>query len=575
MFCIQAAGAQVAERGNTCNRAMADTNMNAHTPKLIWLGVGLGAAFWLAESLVHTFVFDRGSLDVTLLGEHDPNELWMRLVIAILFVAFGWIAERSLRAERHLKDHAERLNRLLRFVGQVKQKLPHPGEDRDIPALGDRLPRARAAAAAVAGEIAASARDEADDIRELAVSEDDIGKLTRILQDLSRVLDEQFKELHALLHLTREINMGLLLDEILEKTYDTLQSMLPYDRLGVALLENDGEVVRARWARANYPELMLRTGYAASIRGSSLQRIIASGEPRIINDLARYLERHPLSESSSLIVAEGIRSSLTCPLISMGKPVGFMFFSSLTVNSYKNVHVDVFKLIAGHLSVIVEKSNLYQQILREKENSERLLLNVMPARIAARLRAGATSVAEFLPEINILFVDIVTFTGFASRYPPERVLHLLENVFGPLDRLCDLYGVEKIKTSGDEYLVISGSSGSDKGKQLRNLAEFALEALRSVEGMRYPDGELVRIRLGMNTGPAVAGVIGQTKFAYDIWGDAVNIASRMESSGEVGRIHVTEESHAKLQEDFLFEERGLIDVKGKGLMKTYFLRSKK
>jgi adenylate cyclase len=549
--------------------------MKARTPNLIWLGAGMAAAFWVVESLLHTFVFDSGSLDVTLLGENDPNELWMRLLLVIAFVAFGWVAEKSLRAERRLKDDSDRVNRLLRFVGDVKLKFPHFGEEVSAPALADRWPQLSVVAGSAAGAVAADARDDAKGIGELAGAEDDIGRLTRILQDLSKVLDERFQELHALLQLTHEINMGLLLDEVLETAYDTLQSVLPYNRLSVALLERDGQVLRARWARADYPELMLRTGYAEVIRGSSLQDIMASGEPRIINDLAGYLEQHPLSYSTGLMVAEGIRSNLTCPLVSMGKPIGFMFFSSRTANSYKNVHVDVFRLIAGHLSVMVEKSNLYQQILREKEKSEHLLLNVMPARIAARLRSGAKSVAENLPEIHILFVDIVAFTGFASRYSPERVVHLLENIFVPLDRLCSLYGVEKIKTSGDQYLVMSGQAGPDDGKPLRNLAEFALEALRSVEGMRYPDGELVRIRLGMHTGPAVAGVIGQTKFAYDIWGDAVNVASRMESGGEAGRIHVTEEIRSRLQEEYVFEERDTIEVKGKGLMKTYFLKAKK
>lgn len=549
--------------------------MKLRTPNLVWLGAGLGAVFWLAESLLHTFVFNSGPLSVTLLAERDPNELWMRLLIAVSLVAFGWIAERSVRAERHLKDDAERLNRLLRFVGQVKQKLPHPGEGHVPVPPGDRVPDAEVATDSDLAGNAANASADAARIGELAVSEDDIGKLTRILQELSRVLDERFKELHALLQLTHEINMGLLLDDVLEKTYDTLQLLLPYNRLGVALLEDDGRVARARWARADYPELVLCTGYARAIRGSSLQGIITSGEPRIINDLVRYLELHPSSEATGLMVDEGIRSSLTCPLIAMGKPIGFMFFSSRSANTYNNVHIDVFKLIAGHLSVMVEKSHLYQQILVEKEKSEHLLLNVMPARIAARLRSGAKSVAENLPEINILFVDIVAFTAFASRYPPERVVHLLENVFVPLDRLCDLYGVEKIKTSGDEYMVMSNSSESGDSRQLQNLAAFALEALRSVEGMRYPDGELVRIRMGMHTGPAVAGVIGQTKFAYDIWGDTVNIASRMESGGEIGCIHVTEEIHAKLQGEFLFEERGTVDVKGKGPMKTYFLKARK
>ena len=539
----------------------------------MWLGIALSVAYWVTESLLHTFVFNDGPLHVTLLAEEDPNELWMRVLIAVLFVAFGWTAEKARQAERHLKDDAQRLSHVLSFVDKVKQRFPQPGQGRGFPQQQERMVGTQALASGTAS-CTANARAATDGIQELAVSADEFGKLARILQDLSRVLDDRFDELHALLQMTHEINMGLLLEEVLEKAYQTLQSVLPYNRLSVALLENDGQVARARWAKADYPDLILRAGHAAAIQGSSLQGIIESGEPRIINDLVQYFKLHPKSDSTHLMVAEGIRSSLTCPLVSMGKPIGFMFFSSLSADTYRNVHVDVFKLIAGHLAVMVEKSNLYQQILAEKEKSERLLLNVMPARIAARLRSGAKSVAENLPEINILFVDVVAFTRFASRYPPERVVHLLENVFAPFDRLCVLHGVEKIKTSGDQYLVMSGHPGSGNGGALGNLTEFALEALGSVRGMKYPDGSPVEIRLGMHTGPAVAGVIGQTKFAYDIWGDAVNVASRMESSGAPGRIHVTEEIHTRLRNQFLFEERGIIDVKGIGLMQTYFLVGK-
>ena len=550
----------------------AKMTRKARTPNLVWLGAALAVTYWLVESALHTFVFNEGSLNVTLLGEDDPNELWMRLLIAALFVAFGWVGERTRRAERHVKDDAERLIHVSRFVDNVKKKFPSPGQGQGFSADGDRMTAAAAASGAAQG--AEDASDAPVEMRELAISADDLGRLARNLQDLSRVLDERFEELHALLQLTNEINMGLLLEEVLEKAYQTLQSVLPYNRLSVALLENNGQVLRARWAKADYPDLILRCGHAAAIRGSSLQGIMASGEPRIINDLAEYFRLHPSSDSTHLMVAEGIRSSLTCPLISMGKPIGFMFFSSRAADSYKNVHIDVFKLIAGHLSVMVEKSNLYQQILMEKEKSERLLLNVMPARIAARLRSGAKSVAEDLPEINILFVDIVAFTRFAGRNPPERVVHLLENVFAPFDRLCVLHGVEKIKTTGDQYMVMSGHPDSSHGSGAGRLAEFALEALDSVGGMRYPDGTFVEVRLGMHAGPAVAGVIGQAKFAYDVWGDAVNVASRMESSGVAGRIHVTEEIRTRLQGEFLFEDRGVIDVKGMGLMKTYFLIAK-
>lgn len=532
--------------------------MKSQSPNLVWIGLGVGVFYWLTESLLHAYVFDNLPLSVTLAGEDDPNELWMRLLISVLFVAFGWIANRSVTAERHRKDDAQRLNRLVRFLDRYKQSLQHP-----------------AAAPALPGTLPADGNGGPAGVDDLAHDDDDIGRLTRFLTELSQFVDVRFKELYALLQLTRDINMGLLLDEVLEKAYAMLQPILPYDRLSVALIDDDGLVVRARWAKSNQPEILLPRGYRGWLRNSSLKDIISTGAPRIINDLPAYLKAHPGSDATRLMVAEGIRSSLTCPLISMGKPIGFMFFSSRSVDTYKHVHVEIFKLIAGHLSIVVEKSDLYQRVLLEKEKSERLLLNIMPARIAARLGAGEKPVAENLPEVDILFADIVEFTEFAGRYPPEHVLDLLQNLFVPLDRLCKVYGVEKVKTIGDEYMAMSSSLTSADDTHLRNLAQFALEALRLMEGMRYPDARPVRIRMGMHTGTAVAGVIGQEKFAYDIWGDAVNVASRMQILSEAGRILVTQDVYTRLRQEFRFEQRGVIEVKGKGPMMTYFLTAKK
>lgn len=537
-------------------------------PNMVWLGVVMAAGYWLIESTMHTFVFDEGPLAQTLMADYNLKEVWSRLVISVLFIAFGWIAEKLLRAERHLKENAQRLSRLLRFVENIKLGAHIPTNEHRFPRIPAQTP---STVSSVPGSNPGSQTDYPDDIGELVFSNDDIGELTRFLQQISEFLALRFREPFALLQLTRDINMGLLLDDILERAYERLQSVLPYNRLCLAVLEENDTVARVRWVRADYPDLMLRTGYSASMQGSSLQKIIFSGEPRIINDLAAYLEAHPNSDSTRLMVAEGGRSSLTCPLLSLGRPIGFMFFSSQSVDTYKNAHSVIFKLIAGHLSVVVEKSDLYQRILKEKENSESLLLNVMPERIASRLSAGEKQVSEYLPEINVFFADIVDFTEFASRFSPEKVLNVLQNLFVPLDRLCDLHGVEKIKTIGDEYMAITRPLSTNDDKHLRNLAEFALDALKLVAGMRYPDGELLKIRIGMHTGPGVAGVIGQRKFAYDMWGDTVNIAHRMESTGEVGRIQVSQEIYARLRENFFFEERGEVEIKGIGRMKTYFL----
>jgi adenylate cyclase len=168
----------------------------------------------------------------------------------------------------------------------------------------------------------------------------------------------------------------------------------------------------------------------------------------------------------------------------------------------------------------------------------------------------------------------VAFTEFASRFPPETVVDFLQNIFVRMDQLCDKFGVEKIKTIGDEYMVISGLNDLPSDKPTQNLAEFALAVIELAAELKYPDGRPVQIRIGMHSGSAVAGVIGQKKFAYDIWGDAVNIASRMESNSEAGRIHVTQEIYSRLSSTFLFEERGASEIKGKGQMTTYFLTAK-
>jgi len=198
---------------------------------------------------------------------------------------------------------------------------------------------------------------------QIAPTEDEIGELGIALLELGETLETKFAEVNKLYHITEQINAGLLLDEVLDHVYNSFRPVIPYDRIGFSLLEDENKVVRARWARSEASEIKLKGGYSAPLEGSSLQRIIETGHPRILNDLESYLRDHPSSESTQLIVAEGMRSSLTCPLISLNKPIGFMFFSSAQPNTYRDVHREIFLQIAGQLSMVVEKSRLYEQLL--------------------------------------------------------------------------------------------------------------------------------------------------------------------------------------------------------------------
>ncbi len=210
---------------------------------------------------------------------------------------------------------------------------------------------------------------------------------------------------------------------------------------------------------------------------------------------------------------------------------------------------------------------------RERERSERLLLNVLPPSIAERLKANDAAIADGFSEVSVLFADIVGFTGMSERIPPTELVERLNEMFSSFDDLAEKLRLEKIKTIGDAYMV-AGGLNLERHDHAEALAEMALAMQRRMAGFSEAFGERLSLRIGMHTGPAVAGVIGKKKFIYDVWGDTVNTASRMESHGEPGTIHVTEAVHERLASKYEFSARGEIEVKGKGRMRTWYLRGR-
>jgi adenylate cyclase len=218
------------------------------------------------------------------------------------------------------------------------------------------------------------------------------------------------------------------------------------------------------------------------------------------------------------------------------------------------------------LSYFVRERDLAaEMIAAERERSERLLLNVLPEPIAARLKSGEPLIADAIPEVGVLFADIAGFTPMAERVTPHEVVRLLDRIFSRFDDLALKHGLEKIKTIGDAYMVASGLL-EPRRDHAEDLARMALAMQEEIA--RF---DALEVRIGIDIGPVVAGVIGQRKFSYDLWGDTVNTASRMESHGVPGGIHVTERARERLAGRFEFERRGVIEVKGKGPMATYLL----
>jgi class 3 adenylate cyclase len=236
--------------------------------------------------------------------------------------------------------------------------------------------------------------------------------------------------------------------------------------------------------------------------------------------------------------------------------------STIATLTLITIIVDLFDRETGRAEGALEK---------EHERSESLLLNVLPRSIATRLKEHSKEpIADSYREVTVLFADLAGFTVMSKTLDPQHIVTLLNDIFSQFDNLAEKYKLEKIKTIGDAYMVAGGLP--DKREDHADaVALMALEMAKFIQSYQTPTKTKVEIRIGINTGPVVAGVIGVKKFIYDLWGDTVNTASRMESHGVVGSIQVTEDTYQLLKNRFAFEPRGSIEVKGKGPMKTYLL----
>jgi len=211
---------------------------------------------------------------------------------------------------------------------------------------------------------------------------------------------------------------------------------------------------------------------------------------------------------------------------------------------------------------------------KEKGRTEKLLLNVLPIAIADRLQKGEKVEAETFPEVTVLFADVVGFTKLAAELGPRSVANLLNELFEIFDDLAEKYKLEKIKTIGDCYMAVAGVPDRSP-THAQQMADFSLEALAALKSQNKQMSRNLEIRIGMHSGTVAAGIIGRKKFAYDLWGDVVNITSRLEGTAEPMKIHVSESVHSRLEDSYLFEERGEVELRNRGKLRTYYLVGKK
>ncbi len=227
------------------------------------------------------------------------------------------------------------------------------------------------------------------------------------------------------------------------------------------------------------------------------------------------------------------------------------------------------------VSYLVERSSrlLFLRDLEladERERSEALLRNTLPDAIVERLKREHRTIADACPDVTVLFADMEGFTRHAASMEPDDLVHALDDVFRRFDALAERFGLEKIKTVGDAYMAVAGAP-APRADHADAAADMALAIVDALEGATWPTGEPMRARIGLASGPVVAGVIGERKFAYDLWGDTVNLASRLESHGVPGRVQVSAGTYERLRERYAFEPRHGVDLKGKGPTEAWFL----
>jgi PAS domain S-box-containing protein len=232
----------------------------------------------------------------------------------------------------------------------------------------------------------------------------------------------------------------------------------------------------------------------------------------------------------------------------------------------------------GIVQDISLRKQMEKSLDEERQRTENLLLDILPRSIAERLKQGdEETIADSFDEATVLFADLVNFTDLSTQITATDLVLFLNRIFCAFDALADTYGLEKIKTIGDAYMAVSGLHDQpvDQVNQIESIANMALDMIETTESLGNSLGHPIQLRIGIHCGPVVGGVIGRKRFLYDLWGDTVNVASRMESLGEAGGIQVTEKVYDYLKHNFELDSRGLIAVKGKGLMTTYWLKRRK
>ena len=400
-----------------------------------------------------------------------------------------------------------------------------------------------------------------------------------VVEDMSETLialggrlDHKFAEVRALAEITEQINTGMFFDEVLDQVFDSFESLIPYDRIGVALIESTKsgqKLVRSRWNRVKYDRAHIASNYSALLEGSSLERLAETREPRIINDLNAYLADNPESISTQLILREGIQSNFTCPLVARDEVIGFIFFSSLERETYRNQHVELFSQIAGELALTLEKSRAYEELYLRNEFIRKVFGQYVTDEVAESVLAtdGPLRLGGERRKVTILMADLRGFTPMSEALSPEAVVDALNGHLTAMTSVIMNYGGSIDNFIGDAVMAVFGVPVAKEDDAARAVA-CAIEMQNAMAGVNAQNLERklpeLAMGIGLNTGEVVAGNIGsEQRMKYSVIGSPVNIAARIESFSSGGQVLSSDMTFSEVEP--IVRTDGRLNVKLKGI----------
>ncbi len=415
--------------------------------------------------------------------------------------------------------------------------------------------------------------------------EDRIGPEKTVTTDSSTITTSAFLDISTVLKSSAIISREIVLDKLLRTLMKIVIENAGADR-GILLLNSDEGFKIQAIAKdsGNYIEVLQGISHENSglLSESVISFVTQSKKSLVIQDAQsdpRYMKDDYIKES-------GVQSILSLPIVNRGVNTGVLYLeNNLASGAFKQDRVEVLSLLSSQIAVSIENALLYEnleqkveertnELAEEKKKSDELLLNILPVEIAEELKSKGTTTPEKFEMVTVMFTDFKGFTKLSENLSPEELVEEIDTCFSAFDRIIGKFGLEKIKTIGDAYMCVGGLPipNSTHAEDAVNAGKEIVEFMKMHGSKRMKENKpAFEIRVGLHTGPVIAGVVGSKKFVYDIWGDTVNTASRMESSSEEGKINISGTTHEIIREKFKCTYRGKIEAKNKGEIEMYFV----